>query len=446
MSDKGGAAKSPYDDATLWHQTPRGWAATTGNKRNWVVVSRNLSTWPAEGYSITINTGNDYDPVQHARLGPGKSANCLQCPPGTEAPAGSQYKHCTAIPGFYFDKQRHWFPQRCPTGSTTSSHGATSAVACECDFRGGYFWKDRARGAGGGPACSKCRTACPPGTYRKSHCTATADMVCETLKAPCNSAQFVFRSGSAWVNATHPGAQWACGDCPEHSSLVGTAKSHCEDTPWVSAKGITCATMQSMRACTPSGEYGVGWSSYWGDWLENADVHNVTAKQACCFCGGGQHHMAQNIESCECNSGYYDDELVSGVHCVRSPARLGNAPGSRCNIAGMGFGMKAHVSIMASTKKTAQLGTMVQFLAGVDTGLIAAADYNDACVQFFAQAKALGGADRICGSRVELFGRASTAEHAILLGTATLQCHGLPRSCGCPPMLLHTCCYACRLS
>ena len=122
--------------------------------------------------------------------------------------------------------------------------------------------------------------------------------------------------------------------------------------------------------------------------------------------------------------GYYDDDLGAGVHCVRAPARLQNAAGSRCNIVGMGFGMKAQVSIEASAKKTAQLGTMVQFLAGVDTGLIAAADYNDACMQFFALAKALGGADHICGSSVKLFGRASTAEHAILLGTATLQCHG----------------------
>ena len=150
--------------------------------------------------------------------------------------------------------------------------------------------------------------------------------------------------------------------------------------------------------------------------------------QACCACGGGATALARDVSSCACDVGYYDDDLEAGVHCVRAPARLTNAAGSRCNIVGMGFGMKAQVSIEASAKKTAQLGTMVQFLAGVDTGLIAAADYNDACMQFFALAKALGGADHICGSSVKLFGRASTAEHAILLGTATLQCHGEPPS------------------
>ena len=151
----------------------------------------------------------------------------------------------------------------------------------------------------------------------------------------------------------------------------------------------------------------------------------MIATQACCTCGGGNTRRVRDVNSCECDAGYYDDDLVSGVHCVKVPARLKNAAHSRCNIVGMGFGMKTQVSVRASAKQTAQLGTLVQFLAGVDTGLIAAADFDDTCMQLFALAKS-DGAERISGKSVKLFGRASTDNHAILLGVATLQCHGTP--------------------
>ena len=41
------------------------------------------------------------------------------------------------------------------------------------------------------------------------------------------------------------------------------------------------------------------------------------------------------------------------------PQRIKNKAGSTCNVVGMGFGMTQQVSIQASAKKTAQLGTMV---------------------------------------------------------------------------------------
>ena len=47
------------------------------------------------------------------------------------------------------------------------------------------------------------------------------------------------------------------------------------------------------------------------------------------------------------------------------PQRIKNKAGSKCNVVGMGFGMTQQVSIQASAKKTAQLGTMVQCLAGL---------------------------------------------------------------------------------
>ena len=96
----------------------------------------------------------------------------------------------------------------------------------------------------------------------------------------------------------------------------------CSDVPalWRSAKyGATCADMRSLRACTRDGQYGAGWNAGWGDWRENADAQGVTAKQACCACGGGVTKLTQDVNSCECDLGYYDDDLVSGVHCARAP-------------------------------------------------------------------------------------------------------------------------------
>ena len=117
-------------------------------------------------------------------------------------------------------------------------------------------------------------------------------------------------------NGTSFGSKWACGTCPPHSSLRGKAEPRCSDVEWRSVHGVTCADLRSLLACTRDGQYAGGWNPGWGDWRDNADAHGVTAKNACCACGGGQWRTTQDVNSCECDVGFFDDDLVSGVHCV----------------------------------------------------------------------------------------------------------------------------------
>ena len=86
------------------------------------------------------------------------------------------------------------------------------------------------------------------------------------------------------------------------------------------------------------------------------------------------------MSSCECDAGYNDDDPVSGVHCVRAPARLSGAANATCNVRGFQFGMKHQIDAHMSTERSAQLGAMVEFLGGIDTNKIVAADFNDLCL------------------------------------------------------------------
>ena len=262
------------------------------------------------------------------------------------------------------------------------------------------------------------------GTVRCAKLSAAT--VCDPAKG-----EWTIRNASAWRGPNAPGSTQTCGTCPPHSTLKSKPKLACADTPaaWRSVKyGVSCADMRSLKACTRAGQYGVGWNPGWGDWRTNADAQGVTAKQACCVCGGGVTQLKQDVNSCACDAGYYDDDLVSGVHCVLVPARFQNSANSSCDIHGMQFGMKQQISTSGmSTAQSVQLATMAQFLGGVDTNKIVSADFNDLCLVIFTQ---LGKAGRhstgsICGKPFHLFERFSDARHAILLGTATVNCHGL---------------------
>ena len=83
---------------------------------------------------------------------------------------------------------------------------------------------DKGYGFMAGGTCKPClgtslRT-CPPNTFRNTTCTPTTDFICAPLGTPCDPAnnQWTIRNGSAWRSPAHPGAQWACGSCPPHSS------------------------------------------------------------------------------------------------------------------------------------------------------------------------------------------------------------------------------------
>lgn len=79
------------------------------------------------------------------------------------------------------------------------------------------------------------------------------------------------------------------------SCLLGPEKNvtappppDCLNTPstWVSTSGANCDDYEIMQLCTDVGDYGVGWVSGWGTFIDWAS-DGVDATQACCFCGGG---------------------------------------------------------------------------------------------------------------------------------------------------------------
>jgi hypothetical protein len=62
--------------------------------------------------------------------------------------------------------------------------------------------------------------------------------------------------------------------------------SGCEDSPsyWQDTRGRTCDDYASQQLCTADGNYGLGWSQYWGSFADFA-VNGISAIQACCRCG-----------------------------------------------------------------------------------------------------------------------------------------------------------------
>merc|ERR1712224_1045591 len=61
----------------------------------------------------------------------------------------------------------------------------------------------------------------------------------------------------------------------------------CEDIPgWTDSEGFSCHKYVADQWCTPSGGYGAGWESTWGDFDKYMNASH-TAVSACCGCGGG---------------------------------------------------------------------------------------------------------------------------------------------------------------
>ena len=60
----------------------------------------------------------------------------------------------------------------------------------------------------------------------------------------------------------------------------------CADDPadWKDSEGRSCEVYQDKALCASDGEYGPGWSKFWGTFGDFA-VNGVAAPQACCACG-----------------------------------------------------------------------------------------------------------------------------------------------------------------
>ena len=81
----------------------------------------------------------------------------------------------------------------------------------------------------------------------------------------------------------------------------------------------------------------------------------------------------------------------------------------------MRFGMTRQVS--TAPVASMQLGTTIQFLQGIDSGKVAAVDFDDWCLVLFTQ---LNLTLPVCGHTFHLFGRGNAAKRAILMGKATV--------------------------
>lgn len=173
-----------------------------------------------------------------------------------------------------------------------------------------------------GPRGSKSVSACTCDRgYVKTQVTTT-EARCDPILAPCDKRkQWIIQNGSVGTPKTI-GRQWLCGNCTAHSSIDNRPRAICRTAPgkWKSKNGNTCAMLDYLRACTASGGYGAGWNAAWGTFKDDVDAHGVTAKQACCACGGGEMFLGKDIRNCKCDSGYTDADAGNGVSCVQTVA------------------------------------------------------------------------------------------------------------------------------
>ena len=49
---------------------------------------------------------------------------------------------------------------------------------------------------------------------------------------------------------------------------------------------FTCKLYEGAKWCTKDGQKGSGWDEFWGN-FNGFSAHGMTAKVACCACGGG---------------------------------------------------------------------------------------------------------------------------------------------------------------
>ena len=70
---------------------------------------------------------------------------------------------------------------------------------------------------------------------------------------------------------------------------------------WTDSMQFPCQLYEGAEWCTPEGEKGPGWDSFWGN-FHGFISHGMTCKDACCGCGGGN----KNPETFDENLPVYD--------------------------------------------------------------------------------------------------------------------------------------------
>ena len=58
---------------------------------------------------------------------------------------------------------------------------------------------------------------------------------------------------------------------------------------WTDSMQFTCKLYEGAKWCTKDGQKGPGWDEFWGN-FNGFSAHGMTAKVACCACGGGNKH------------------------------------------------------------------------------------------------------------------------------------------------------------
>ena len=55
---------------------------------------------------------------------------------------------------------------------------------------------------------------------------------------------------------------------------------------WSDSMHFSCKLYEGARWCTDNKETGPGWNGFWGE-MDGFTAHGMSAKEACCGCGGG---------------------------------------------------------------------------------------------------------------------------------------------------------------
>ena len=327
------------------------------------------------------------------------SQPCTACPEGATSPPGSAgIFMCRCKPGFSGPSARMCTP--CPPGSVTDALAGLGALHCT-PCAAGYFSLT---------STTPC-TLCPPG-----HITNTLDGAGASVCKRCSASGMYDDDLSA---------SSSCRTCPEHSVLDQSLPtvSKCVDSPsgWTSTHGYTCSDFVNKKLCTASGGYGEGWKSVWQSFARLASVNGITAPHACCGCGGGSSYQVHTIDQCTCDDYSYDSIPGPGVHCTHRAHGFNFSKDSTCQLNRFDFGFHEAINVTPGQGATAQVGAMLQFIGGVTSTELYAANFNGFCEVLL---RSYLGDGSICSKRYKLFGKLSTPKHPVFLGDVTINCYG----------------------
>lgn len=120
----------------------------------------------------------------------------------------------------------------------------------------------------------------------------------------------------------------------------------CKDLDnWKDSLEHTCYEYASGQFCTPSGGYGPGWPSLFT--FEDHGIQGVTAKQACCACGGGIRTASSKCMAA-CNQVQTAEELSAEMRIQENVQRLQQEAQMKINQAGMELGTPSTQTALAN--------------------------------------------------------------------------------------------------